>query len=258
MITPSFDDLLSLIEDRSAALRAAAAVTPAGTRVPGCPGWSLYDLVAHVGEVQRFWAAVAAAGPAAAPPDDEAVPDRTPGGDLAGWSAESTRQLIAALRAAGPDLDCWTWWSASSAPETTGGVARHQVQEAAVHARDAQEAAGRAEPLPALVAADGVDEFLTVCLGACGPWPYPPARVALRSGEGAEWLLDLGDKGAVLAAPDSGPDTGADFAPDAAVTLTGSASDLVLVLYGRLGLDAVEVSGAEALARQLIDWGPRD
>ena len=33
MDTPPFDDLLSLIEDRSAALRAAAAGPPAGARV---------------------------------------------------------------------------------------------------------------------------------------------------------------------------------------------------------------------------------
>jgi len=49
--------------------------------------------------------------------------------------------------------------TASSAPSTSGAVAWHQVQEAAVHARDAQEAAGHAGPLPAVVAADGVQEF---------------------------------------------------------------------------------------------------
>jgi uncharacterized protein (TIGR03083 family) len=254
MLTPPFDDLLSLIDDRSAVLRAAAAGAPAEVRVPCCPGWSLHDLVAHLGEVQRFWTAVAAAGPAAAPPDDDEVPGRMPHGDLLAWSAESTGKLIAALRAAGPDLGCWTWWSASSAAETTGVLARHQVQEAAVHARDAQEAAGRAEPLPALIAADGVDEFLTVCLGACGPWPYQPARVLVRATGGPEWLLDLGEKGAIVTAPG----TGAGSSPEPAASLAGSASDLVLVLYGRLGLDAVQVDRERVLVQQLIDWGPRD
>lgn len=254
MITPSFDDLLALIEDRSAALRAAAAVTPADSRVPGCPEWSVHDLVAHLGEVQQFWAATVAAGPAVAPPDDDAVPDRTPPADLPGWSAESTGTLVAALRAAGPDLGCWTWWSASTAPETAGAVARHQVQEAAVHARDAQEAAGHAEPLPALIATDGVDEFLTVCLGACGPWPYQPTRIALSAGDGPAWLLDLGEQGAVLAGPGADPAA----PPEPAARLAGNASDLVLILYGRLGLDAAEVGGDHGLVRQLIDWGPRD
>jgi uncharacterized protein (TIGR03083 family) len=256
MTTPLFDDLLSLIEDRSAALRAVAAATPAGTRVPGCPDWSLHDLVAHLGEVQRFWAAVATAGPSAAPPDDDEVPDRTPHGDLLAWSAESTAKLIAALRAAGPDLDCWTWWSASSAPETTGALARHQVQEAAVHARDAQEAGGHAEPLPALIGTDGVDEFLTVCLGACGPWPLAPARVAVRAAAGPEWLLDLGEDGVVVTALPGA--AGSSPAPEPAASLAGSASDLVLVLYGRLSPDAIEVGGDRSLVDQLIDWGPRD
>jgi uncharacterized protein (TIGR03083 family) len=256
MTTPPFDDLLSLIDDRSAALRAAAAAVPADARVPSCPEWSVHDLVAHLGEVQRFWAAVAAAGPSAAPPDDDEVPDRTPHGDLLAWSAESTGKLIAALRAAGPDLDCWTWWSASSAPETVGALARHQVQEAAVHARDAQEAAGHAEPLPALIGTDGVDEFLTVCLGACGPWPYQPARVAVRAAGGPQWLLDLGEEGAVVSAPAAA--AASSPAPEPAASLSASASDLVLALYGRLSLDAIGVDGDRSVIEQLIDWGPRD
>jgi len=132
--TPSFDDLLALIEDRSAALRAAAAGAPASARVPCCPDWSLHDLVAHLGEVQRFWAAVVAAGPADRPPADSEVTGRTPEGDLLAWSADSTTALIGALRSAGPDRGCWTWWTASDAPATSGAVARHQVQEAAVSA----------------------------------------------------------------------------------------------------------------------------
>jgi hypothetical protein len=199
---------------------------------------------------------VAAAGPSAAPPDDDEVPDRTPSGDLLAWSAESTGKLIAALRTAGPDLDCWTWWSASSAPETTGALARHQVQEAAVHARDAQQAAGHAEPLPALIGTDGVDEFLAVCLGACGPWPYEPARVAVRAAGGPQWLLDLGEKGAVVSARAAA--AGSPTAPEPAATLSASASDLVLALYGRLSLDAIGIDGDRVVVEQLIDWGPRD
>jgi uncharacterized protein (TIGR03083 family) len=137
MTTPSFGDLLSLIEDRSAALRTAVAGAPVLAPVPGCPDWSVHDLVAHLGEVQRFWAAVVAAGPADGPPGDD-VPGCTPDDDLLAWSAGSTAMLIGALRQAGPDRGCWTWWTASGAPATSGAVARHQVQEAAVHGRDAR------------------------------------------------------------------------------------------------------------------------
>ncbi len=254
MTTPSFDDLLPLLEDRSAALRAAAAGPPVSARVPACPDWSLHDLVAHLGEVQRFWAVVVAAGPAAGPPDDDAVPGRTPEGDLLSWSADSTAALIGALRSAGPDRGCWTWWTASSAPATSGAVARHQVQEAAVHARDAQEAAGNAEPIPAAIAADSVDEFLAVSLGSSGTWPHQPARIALRASDGPRWLVDLGEKGATVVPADAVPAG----SPDPAMSLTGAASDLLLVLYGRVSPDAVQVTGERSLLRQLADWVPRD
>ncbi|WUW17318.1 maleylpyruvate isomerase N-terminal domain-containing protein [Streptomyces sp. NBC_01465] len=63
------------------------------------------------------------------------------------WSAESTAQLLGALREYGPDRDCWTWWGGSQSPRTSGAVARHQVQEATVHTYDAQTTVG-APPLP--------------------------------------------------------------------------------------------------------------
>src|ERR1700722_4947100 len=201
MPTPDFADLLDMIEERSAALRTAAADAGPQARGPGCPAWSGRALVPPLGEVHRFWAADVAAGPAAEPPDDDQVPDREPAAglptaELLAWSAASTDTLLAAPRAAGPDRPCWTWWAASGAPMTSGAVARHQVHEAAVHAFDAQEAAGHAGPLPAGLAADGIGEFLTVGLASSGAWPFAPARVALTAPGGPAWLVELSDAGA--------------------------------------------------------------
>lgn len=253
MTTPSFDDLLTLIEDRSAALRTAVAGPPVLAPVPGCPDWSVHDLLAHLGQVQRFWAAVVAAGPADRPPGND-VPGHTPDDGLLAWSAESTAMLIGALRQAGPDRGCWTWWTATGAPATSGAVARHQVQEAAVHGRDAQEAAGHPEPVPAAIATDSVDEFLAVSLGSAGAWPHQPARVSLRATEGPEWLIDLGEQGALVVSADAE----AAGRPEPAMSLTGNASDLLLILYDRIGSEAAAVSGDRGLLRQLIDWAPRD
>lgn len=67
--TLEFPGLLRLIDERSIVFRAAVASAPSlDVQVPTCPGWTLFDLVKHLGEVHRFWAAVVAAGPAAAPP----------------------------------------------------------------------------------------------------------------------------------------------------------------------------------------------
>ncbi|KRV50342.1 hypothetical protein AQ490_14685 [Wenjunlia vitaminophila] len=246
MTTLAFPEFLDLIEDRSAALRGAAA-GPADleVRVPGCPDWSLRDLVAHLGFVQRFWAATIAAGPRDAPPNRAAIDGADPHGDLVAWSSESTDLLLAALRDAGPERGCWAWWDPASASWTAASVARHQVQEAAVHAHDAQEAVGRPEPIPTVAAVDGLSGFLDVFLGSAGPWPHRPARVSVQVSQGPRWLVDLAERGSLVVEDDG-------TAP--AVRLEGSASDLLLFLNGRLGPDRIRVEGDRALVEALLAW----
>src|SRR4051794_13372066 len=115
--TPPFADLLTLIEDRSAALHAAASAAPSlDGRVPGCPDWTLDDLVYHLSTVQRFWAVVVTQADLSGPPGPDQRGETEPPGDLLDWFAASTRLLLDALRAAGPDSPAWAWWSASGAP----------------------------------------------------------------------------------------------------------------------------------------------
>ena len=255
MTNPTFAEMLTLIEDRSAALRAAAGQAGLTARVPGCPDWSVRDLITHLAEVQLFWAAAVAAGPAAGPPGEDQV-DRTPGQDLTAWSALATAELAGALRAAGPDRPCWTWWSESGAPMTSGAVARHQVQEAGVHAFDAQEAAGRAEPLPDVVAADGMGEFLTVGMASMGPWPHGAGSVALVADGGPAWVVRLSPDGA--RAVEAGGDGGAAGVGGAQARVRGAASDLVLALYGRQAAGELVFDGDEELGRQLLSWSESD
>ncbi|MFI1987915.1 maleylpyruvate isomerase family mycothiol-dependent enzyme [Actinoplanes sp. NPDC020271] len=248
--TPPFTELVTLVEERSETLRAAAAIAsdPAAP-VPGCPGWSLRDLVAHLGEVQRFWALVVTEADPSGPPTRERKGSTLPQSDLLEWFGESTQLLSAALRAAGPDVPCWAWWSPEVAPLTAGAVARHQVQEAAVHAYDALEALGKAEPVPAAVAVDGVAEFLSTCLGSLGAWPHRPARVQFQAIEGPSWTVDLSPAGAT-------PDPAASGEPVTRIHAT--ASDLVLLLYRRIPLDAVRIDGDREVATQLREWSPID
>ncbi|MEU4421650.1 maleylpyruvate isomerase family mycothiol-dependent enzyme [Actinoplanes sp. NPDC024001] len=247
--TPPFPELLSLIVGRSAALRDAAAAGDLTARVPGCPDWSLRDLVAHLGAVQRFWAVTVSLADDSAPPSVEQRGDREPHGDLLEWFEESTRLLVTALRAAGPDSPSWAWWAGSGAPLTAGAVARHQVQEAAVHAFDAQEALGKPEPLPAAVAVDGVAEFLSVGLGSLGAWPHRPARVQFQAIEGPSWTLDLSPSGATAGPAASG---------EPVTRIRGTASDLVLLLYRRIPVEDVRVDGDRSVAQQLREWSKMD
>jgi uncharacterized protein (TIGR03083 family) len=245
----TFDDYLALISDRSAALRFAVAAAPSlELVVPGCPDWTLADLVEHLGGVQRFWAVVVTSADDSGPPPGDKTDFPSPTGDLVAWSAESTQLLLDALRAAGPESPAWAWWGASGAPLTASAVARHQVQEAAVHARDAQETAGSASPLPSEVAVDGVAEFLSVPLASLGPWPGKPVRVAFAASDGPAHVVDLSASG-VSFDPSS---------PGAAdLTVHGSASELVLGLYNRVPLQSLRVEGDASLIAELRSWADR-
>jgi uncharacterized protein (TIGR03083 family) len=242
--TPAFEDLLTLVEDRSAALRSSVADSPdLDVRVPSCPDWSLRDLVEHLTEVHRFWAAAVTAGPSEKPPTVALADDTLPAGLLA-RSTAATDGLIAALRAAGPAVGCWTWWGDSDVPMTSGAVARHQVQEAAVHAFDAQLATGTPQPIPAVVALDGIAEFIGVSHGTAGPWRHEPVRIGLHAAEGESWLVDLTASGSHII----------DGRHETAAGLHGSASDLLLTLHGRLPLDSLRSEGDPATLQNLLSW----
>ena len=249
----AFPDLLRLIEDRSAAFRSAVASAPdLDAQVPSCPEWSLHDLAQHIGEGRRAWAATVAAGPSAtrrADPEGQAVAPRERG-ERVDWLGESTALLLDALQEAGPDRGCWTWWGDSQSPQTTGAVARHQLQQMAVHTYDAQLALGAPQPLPEAVALDGVDEFLSTCCATTSPWPHEPAVVDYHASEGRTWRLWLSADGARVAADP----TPSDGAPDFSARAT--AHGLVLALYGRMGLQSLEIQGDARVFDQLAAWEP--
>lgn len=237
----SFDHMLELVAGRSAALRSSLAGA-LDERVPGAPDWTGRDLLAHLGEVQRFWGATVLAGKPDGPPDDADVPEREPTGDLLDWSERSTAVLLDALRDAGPDRPVWSWWG----PTTSGRVARHQVVEAGVHAWDADDTIGRAGTLlPEDLARDAVEEFLSVEVPTNGGWPHPPATVALApTGEPAAWRVVLDGTGGRF---ERGPATGG-------AVLGGPSGDLVLALYGRRPVGSLTVTGDEVVAGRFLDW----
>ncbi|MEU8159977.1 maleylpyruvate isomerase family mycothiol-dependent enzyme [Micromonospora parva] len=255
--TLKFADLLRLMDERSTAFRAAVAAAPSlDVRVPTCPEWTVFDLVRHLGEGRRRWAAIVAAGPADAPPDIAApAPPRVREALLA-WFAASTAQLLSALREAGPDRGCWTWWGDSQSPQTAGAVARHQLQQVAVHTYDAQVAVGAPEPLPDEVALDGVDDFLTTCVATTIAWPHEPAVIDYHAAEGRSWRLWFsadGARTARLSAPVTAEDPGVAY-----VSARGTANELVMFFYGRIQMDLLQLEGDRRVLDQLIAWEPQE
>ncbi len=265
--TLEFPDLLRLIDERSVAFRAAVASAPSlDVQVPTCPEWTLLDLVQHLGDGRRRWAAIVGAGPDAVSPAKSA-PEGAPTAPrereaLLAWSAAATQELLDALREAGPDRGCWTWWGTSQSPQNCGAVARHQLQEIAVHTYDAQLVLGAPQPPPDEVALDGVEEFLFTCCATTRAWPHEAAAVDYHATEGRSWRLWLSADGARTAripALDPTPATAAGEDPDAAdASARGTAGELVLALYGRTAVDSLELDGDRRVFDQLIAWEPEE
>ena len=226
------DRIAAIRRDSSVVARLAADASP-DAPVPSCPGWTLRDLVVHLGAVQRFWAANIRAADPSAPdetagdPDDADYP-RPADDELSAWMQASTDDLAAAIEGAPADAPCWTWWGT---PATAGAVARHQVQEAAVHRWDAESAVDDPGPIDADAAADAVDEFLAVSLGDA--LDELQGSVTLTASDtGATWTVGR----------DGGP----------AVDVVGTASDLLLVLYRRVGDDQLTVEGDTELGAAFL------
>lgn len=190
--------------------------------VAACAGWDLGDLGAHLGVVHR-WATAALTS--SVPPAEEPAPARA---ELASWFADGAAALLRGLWDADPDTACWGF---GPHPRTVGFWVRRQALETTVHAWDAADALGRAAVVPADLAADGVDEVVSVMyprqvrLGRRAP---VPATVSLRCADvdAPACTLGEGEPDAVVAAP---------------------AEQLLLLLWGRRTLEELVASGAARL-----------
>jgi uncharacterized protein (TIGR03083 family) len=236
-----FDASLGAIGVESRRLSEAVAVADLDAVVPSCPEWTVRDLAHHIGRGQWFWGEnVTAAHPDAMA--DVGLPPMPKDADLLAWLGWCTYSLLHALREAGPDAPCWSWWPA---PRTSGAVSRHQAQEVSVHRWDAELAAGqRVAPgaLAADVATDGVPEFLQMMIGDRAE--ALTGEVTLTASDtGGSWSVGVG----------AGLEGGGGGSRRA--ELRASASDLVLILYRRLPVPDAEVDGDPMLVASLLSLG---
>ncbi len=221
-------DYLAAIEHESARAAAKISFSNLRRRVPSCPEWDLFELLSHLGRVQRFWAEVIRAGSVEEPEfDDPDSPSERV--ELATWFRASTDDLLAALRAVPAGAPAWTWWGE---PRTAGAIARHQAQEAAVHRWDSQLALGSPDPIDAALAADAVDEYV---------------------GNMEKLDLTAGLRAVELSASDTNESWRAAAHGEPAAVVSAPASDLILLLYGRIPLDDVTVEGDRVAAQALLD-----
>lgn len=234
------DEHLEMLRRDGAAFAAAARAGVLAAPVAACPGWTLADLIYHLGEVHDFWGSVVELG-STDRPDLDATP-RPPDDDLRDWYEAGLERLDHLLTAADPVAEVWTW----SSEKNVAFIRRRMAQETAVHRWDAQQAAsGAPGPIDHTLALDGVDEFFDFMLPQ---WAYDNAapvggtvHLHATDGEG-EWLVRPEGEGFVVS---HGHEKG-----DAAVR--GSASDLLLALWRRVPLDDLDVFGDRDIAARLL------
>jgi len=203
------------------------------TMVPSCPEWNLRDLAHHLGSHHRW-----VAGNLDQPPDGQAFKQREepPADDeIPDWLAEGAEMLASKLEATDPAKPCWTWVPFD---QSVGFWSRRTTQETAMHRWDAQNAGAAADGFDAVLAADGVDEYLGI-LGAFRGRRFPEAgSIHLHTTDTpGEWLVRLDAEGVQLTREHAKGD----------VAVRGPASEVLLVLMGRKTMDAVDVLGEAPL-----------
>lgn len=191
--------------------------------------------------MHRSWAAVARARASDPREVDRAALRYSPEkGDLLRWYDAGLEEILDVLRTTPEDARFWTFSPAHS------GIAflrRRMAHETAVHRWDCQAAHAAAQPIEPHLAADGVDELLTVYLPALGRPRGAGEKIAFRTTDtGDAWLLTIRDR--ELLTIDGGA--------AAQATLTASASDLLLALWGRMPLDGIAIEGDPAPLKRLL------
>jgi len=226
------------IRREGAELVRAARAAGVGASIASCPGWTIADLLAHVGRLHHWVASIVEARPAdPAAHWSKIVPPE--GAELVGYEEQGYARLADALEAAGPDEPAWTW----TPDKTTGFWARRQAHELAVHRWDAQSALGAPTPIERVLAVDGIQEVYDILPARPRAEPITGSGETIHlhctDGDG-EWLVSLDPDGVHVTNEHAKGD----------VAARGTASDLLLLVWGRVPPDAVEVFGdASLLAR---------
>jgi uncharacterized protein (TIGR03083 family) len=230
----------------------AALDTNRTAPIPWCGDWIVQDCARHVGQIHHVVAAVIDGRPTAnfglfkdlaSPEADDPA--------LGKWIAEGTVAVIDRLTRTPGDEPCWTWWPEDQSVAFWG---RRMAHETLVHRWDIETAAGvTVVPADPALAADGIDEFLDVFVGATrfvhsSPGAGETMHVHCTDTEG-EWLIAFPAAGErVLRREHAKGD----------VAFRGPAEGLLLYLWGHQPAEdaGIETIGDAALASRWRELAP--
>jgi uncharacterized protein (TIGR03083 family) len=188
------------------------------TPVPTCPGWTVLQVLRHVGRGDR-WAAQILREGGDGDVDPRQVPDGRPPDDVQGaieWFSAGPRALLDAVTSVGPSTPVWTFVG----PRPAEWWIRRRLHEATVHRADVALAVGLRYELEPWLAADGISEWLSLVDF------LQSSNGGSDSGETLELQATDGESAASawsIGSPGSSPN----------VALRGRSADLLLALTGR-------------------------
>lgn len=226
------------------------------TPVPTCPGWTLTQLMRHVGRGDR-WAAQIVRDRLEEYLDPRTVEGGKPPPDPAdaiSWLQGGAQRLVDAVELSGVETPVWTflgtrpanWW------------VRRRLHETAVHRADAALATGTEFTLDAEIAADAITEWLErVAIQAGGdgaPLPLDDGETLhLHAtdpglGDAGEWTMRV-DGGAIAWSHDHGKGSAA---------LRGGATELLLAILRRVPVadTGIQLFGDDAVWQKWLDRTP--
>lgn len=211
-------DFLSLLRselDSYAGLLVGLTKEDLARLVPACAPWNLYELTDHLGNGNLWVTTAVREGHGR--DDKERTAPHDPA-SLHTWFLSTVEEIMAALDADAED-EAWTF--SSLMPRTIGFWQRRRAHETRMHRWDAQDALGVAEPIEPAFAADAVSEVFEL---------FAPRMI--QRGFAAEPRTAL-----KITATDVGRSWS--YGPGEPVAeVAGSASDLALLLWNRVGADA--------------------
>jgi uncharacterized protein (TIGR03083 family) len=224
--------------------------------IPTCPGWTLDQLMRHVGRGDR-WAAQIVADRLDDFLDPRAVANGKPPADPDGaiaWLNDGAQLLIDAIDDVGVETPVWTflgsrpayWW------------ARRRLHEATVHRADAALALAVDYSLTPELAADAISEWLERVAVVAGSGDAAPP---LEDGQTIHLHADdpgLGAAGEWTIRADGGRVTWLHGHDKGAVALRGNAVDLLLAVVRRVAVadTGIAVFGDAAIWQNWLDRTP--
>lgn len=239
------DHIDTLLGEGARIVIAGGELTP-NAPVPTCPGWTVRDLMHHLGSIHRLTVDALVNSRSTFPSERELVDIVGPlpqDDDLVAWIRSGLHQLINSFKDAPTNVECVQLFPGTTALDFW---VRRQAHETTIHRVDVESARGdEISHVNRSFAADGIDELLCGFHSRTdsGVRSSIPSSIQIRATDpeanGESWFVHLSDTQPPLV-------TRSALRP-ADCTVSGPLELLYLALWNRLPFTDLEVDGNRTL-----------